>query len=52
MEQSVIGALAPGMHQVVWDGLDRGGRTVASGTYLCRLQIGDWVQSRQLLLLR
>ena len=48
----VNGALAPGMHQVEWDGLDRGGRTVASGTYLCRLQIGDWVQSRQLLLLR
>ena len=48
----VAGALAPGMHRIEWDGRDQGGRAVASGTYLYRLQIGDYVQSRRLLLLR
>ncbi len=35
-----------GRHSVVWQGRDESGRTVASGTYLCRLRTaqGDWTR--------
>ncbi len=29
-----------GIHSVIWDGRDQGGRRVASGLYLCRLAVG------------
>lgn len=32
------GFLPAGRHAVVWDGRDRQGRTLGSGTYLCRLE--------------
>jgi aminopeptidase N len=32
------GALQPGDHERLWDGTDREGRTVASGTYLVRME--------------
>ena len=48
----VSGGLAPGMHRVEWDGRDALGDAVATGTYIYRLQIGEFVQSRRLLLLR
>ena len=44
--------LPAGVHRVEWDGRDGLGRDVASGAYLYRLQIGEFVQSRRLLLLR
>jgi len=44
--------LPAGLHRVEWDGRDGLGRDVASGAYLYRLQIGEFVQSRRLLLLR
>ncbi len=34
----VTGDLEPGRHEAVWDGLDEGGRRVASGVYMARLQ--------------
>ncbi|MFH1569747.1 MAG: FlgD immunoglobulin-like domain containing protein, partial [Gemmatimonadota bacterium] len=33
----VSGAVEPGRHQVVWDGLDDGGSPVGTGVYYCRL---------------
>ena len=36
-----------GYHQVVWNA-----RTFPSGTYLCRIQAGEWSQTRKLLLLK
>ena len=48
----VAGALVPGGHQVTWDGRDQQGHEVAAGVYCYRLQAGDFVQTRRLLLLR
>jgi len=41
-----------GFHSVVWDGRDGEGRAVGSGAYLVRLRVGDFRQTRKLLLLR
>lgn len=43
--------LSPGEHRAEWDGRDQQGRPVAAGVYCCRLQVGDLVQTRKLLLL-
>jgi hypothetical protein len=48
----VAGALPAGMHRVEWDGRDGAGRDVASGSYLYRLQVGEMLQSRRLMLVR
>ncbi|MBT4499832.1 MAG: hypothetical protein HOC74_19040, partial [Gemmatimonadetes bacterium] len=44
--------LASGMHLLKWDGRDDRGREAASGLYIYRLEIGDFHQSRRLLLVR
>ncbi len=41
-----------GQHKVVWDGRDNSGRTVASGVYLYRLEVGRQVKTRKLVLLK
>ena len=48
----VSGDLAPGSHQVVWDGRDEQGVPVGSGTYVCRMQAGSFVQVRRMVLLK
>jgi hypothetical protein len=42
------GRLAPGEHELTWDGRNEAGRSVASGAYLCRARIGNQVQVRKL----
>ena len=44
MEQ---GPLAAGYHSLSWDGRDRGGQPVASGSYLLRVSAGDWETARK-----
>ncbi|MDZ7292767.1 MAG: T9SS type A sorting domain-containing protein [candidate division KSB1 bacterium] len=44
--------LAAGRHRLLWDGRDGDGKQVASGTYIYRLQVGQHVQQKKLLLLR
>lgn len=44
--------VAAGRHQVVWDGLDQGGRQAASGVYLAVLRAGGLERAQKLLLLR
>jgi len=46
------GRKTPGTHTVKWDGKDSSGRNVASGVYLCRMEAGDFVQVKKLILLR
>ncbi|MFH1570269.1 MAG: neutral/alkaline non-lysosomal ceramidase N-terminal domain-containing protein [Gemmatimonadota bacterium] len=46
------GPLAPGPHQLRWDGRDDAGRAVASGIYLCRLTAGGGVVTRRLAVVR
>jgi hypothetical protein len=46
------GSLLSGSHRVVWNGRDNNGRPVASGTYIYRLQAGEFNQSRQMVFLK
>lgn len=46
------GPQTSGRHEVVWDGMDRNGRPVTSGTYLYRLYTGGIVQTRTMALVR
>jgi hypothetical protein len=41
-----------GSYTVVWDGLDANGRSVASGIYFFRVQVGDVGQVRKMVLLK
>lgn len=41
-----------GLHQVQWDGRDEAGREVSGGVYFLRLQAGNSVQTRKMLLIR
>jgi len=44
--------LCPGVHIIEWDGLDRMGNSVPSGTYLYRITIDGASQSRKMVLLK
>jgi len=41
-----------GYKQVIWDRRDQSGKRVASGVYIYRLQAGQFIRSRKLLLLK
>ena len=41
-----------GGKSVVWDSRDSAGKVVSSGVYIYRIQAGDYVQSRKMVLLR
>ena len=43
---------AAGTHTVRWFGRDDRGRTLASGVYLYRLSVGDWSQTKKLILIQ
>jgi hypothetical protein len=42
----------PGRHEVVWNGTDGNGRTVASGIYFCELSYGTEKSTRKMTLLK
>ncbi|MDD5718068.1 MAG: FlgD immunoglobulin-like domain containing protein [Candidatus Krumholzibacteria bacterium] len=42
----------PGRYTAIWDGKGDSGRTVASGVYFCRLQIGDFQDVGKMLMLK
>jgi len=48
----VQGQLQTGSHTLRWDGRGEDGRELASGVYLCRLEAGDQVAMRKLVLVR
>jgi len=48
----VDGSLSGGAHSVTWDGRDRAGRKVGSGSYIYRLQSGEYSQSRMMVILK
>ena len=48
----VAAELAAGAHRTVWDGRDAAGRAVGNGVYFYRLQAGEYVQMRRMLLLK
>ncbi len=52
VRQLLVAALPAGVHQVLWDGRDDAGRSVASGVYLAWLHVGREARSVRLVLLR
>ncbi len=48
----VEGTHSRGTHQVVFDGLDDAGRSLASGVYFYRLEAGGTVQTRKMVLVK
>ncbi|MFC1538447.1 T9SS type A sorting domain-containing protein [Candidatus Latescibacterota bacterium] len=42
----------PGMYSVVWDGTDERGEIVSSGIYLYQLQVGEFRETRRMILVR
>ena len=48
----VDGHLPAGRHEVIWDGRDRFGQRVASGTYFYRIEAGDFRRTRRLALVK
>ena len=46
------GVRDPGQYTLRWDGRDDHGRSLASGVYFYRLQAGEQIETRKLLLLR
>ncbi len=48
----VDGYREAGHHEATWDGTDASGATVSSGLYFSRLQAGDVVRTRKMVLLR
>ena len=48
----ISGSLPAGHHRLQWDGRNERGESVASGAYLYQLSAGDFVATRQLMLLK
>lgn len=46
------GEFAAGEHSAIWNGVDEAGRTVASGVYLARLQLGGIEFTRSLVVMK
>jgi len=44
--------LSVGTHQVVWMGNDEHGNTMSSGIYFYRMQSGNFVETRRMLLMK
>jgi hypothetical protein len=44
--------LEPGSHKIHWDGHDDRGRSVSSGVYLYRLESGDFISTRKMIVVR
>ena len=48
----VDGTVNPGIHLTSWDGTNDRGEAVGSGIYFYRLEAGDRVQTRRMILAR
>ncbi len=48
----ISGPMAAGRHNQIWNGRDQRGVQVATGTYVYRIQAGDFVATRKLMLMK
>jgi hypothetical protein len=48
----VSGHREPGEYSLIWNGRDGGGRSVATGSYLLRLEAGDYLETRRVTLIK
>lgn len=48
----VNGEMAAGYHTVKWNGLTSTGRVITSGVYLYKIQAGDFVQVRKMIMMK
>lgn len=48
----LAGNQTAGAYAVIWDGRDNAGRPISSGVYFYRLQVGDQMQIRKLMLVK
>jgi len=46
------GAFEAGRHEIVWDGTNEAGEHVTSGIYLYRLEAGDFLETKKMVLLK
>ncbi|MBN2410756.1 T9SS type A sorting domain-containing protein [candidate division KSB1 bacterium] len=42
----------PGFHEIVWDGRDNSGQFVTSGLYFYKMQAGDFMEIKKLIIIR
>jgi hypothetical protein len=42
----------PGRYRLLWDGLDRTGKKMASGTYFYRIDAGPFSEIRKMILMK
>ena len=45
-------SLSAGTHQAVWRGIDQSGRSLSSGMYFYRLEVGSYSRTRKMLLMK
>ncbi|MDH7605963.1 MAG: FlgD immunoglobulin-like domain containing protein, partial [Melioribacter sp.] len=43
---------APGVYKIEWNGTNNIGNRVAAGTYIYRIEAGDFVQAKKMILLK
>jgi len=52
VKQLVSGRVVSGVHRVVWDGTDSFGKPVGAGLYLYRIQAGNYLQTKKMLIIK
>ena len=48
----VAGKQSPGSYRIEWNGTNGKGASVSSGIYFCRLQVGEKVFTRKMVMVR
>lgn len=46
------GGLAPGIHEIIFDGFDNSGKSLSSGVYVYQMSAGEFTKTKKMLLLR
>jgi thiol-disulfide isomerase/thioredoxin len=52
VKQLVYEQLPAGQHSVVWNGIDDNGKTVSSGIYYYKMKVGNYQQTRKMIIMK